>query len=757
LKFSAVVAAYDEKENIEELARRLDTALRTVPRSRFEIIFVVEGLDGTREILERLAVELGNIRIIYRERPSGLGAAFRRGFSAVSADTDIVVTLDADLNHQPEEIPRLLDDRERLDADIIIGSRFVTGGKSEGTPLWKRTLSGVMNRVIGGLFDVEALDKTSGFRIYRAAALRQLLTYRNDDFAFLPEMLIDATRHGMRVSESPIHFKFRTHGTSKMSITQTSRSYLALLRSRFDRLSVTAIGFLALGAVARVAFAFPTHKFAPDADALLTGLRTLDILGGKLRVFSSYVRIGALECYMHAPAVLLFGLTRAAVSIAPLVSGVAILFVFFFFVRALFGRPTAVAALLFLALPSPAFTWIYLPNGYAETMLLCVTTLYVAVRIARPGSCRWWPFALGLSIGLGIWQSVQTLTCAVPALVWLLWQRPKLLLRLRFLLRVGTGAVVGALPWIIYNVVHPLATFHGNFTVRPAGRIQTVVSNARYLVRYDLRELLTGSNPFHAPPPMVPHPMLETILQAPVSAIYGLAILLLVAMAIGRSRAGTSSALASPRKGAMLLLSVTVAVALADCLSEAGQTRGYTVRYVLPLYFVAAAALGLLILGVWRRSHAAATLMTLIVLTFNFAAYNWPWTAYRHYLRDVDARDHALVAYLEKKGIRWVCGNYWVVYPINFESHRRVTGVPFQREDDHYGYGRTLENVPSAWALVVLDPNTLSRWLRNVHLEGRVEPVAGRFFVFLPSAKERARWTGRPLIAALQRARPLGH
>ena len=102
-RLSVVVAAYDEEENVEPLTRRLAAALSTLAGWSWEILYVVEGTDGTRDVLARLAREVPALRVLYQERPSGLGNAFRRGFAALPADAEWAVTLDADLNHRPEE------------------------------------------------------------------------------------------------------------------------------------------------------------------------------------------------------------------------------------------------------------------------------------------------------------------------------------------------------------------------------------------------------------------------------------------------------------------------------------------------------------------------------------------------------------------------------------------------------------------------------------------------------------------------------
>jgi glycosyltransferase involved in cell wall biosynthesis len=234
MKIACVVAAYDERENIEALARRLAATLGSLDDCEYELVFVVEGTDGTREILEALSAELPAIRIVYQERSAGLGNALRRGFAAVGGSTHFVVTMDADLNHKPEEIPRLLDVLQARQADVLVGSRFIPGSRVDGTPLWKLVLSGTLNVVLRIVFGLKVKDKTSGFRIYRTDALRSI-DWVNENFAALPEILIRAARAGLRVEEAPIHFTYRREGTSKMHFWTTAFSYLALLRMSLQR------------------------------------------------------------------------------------------------------------------------------------------------------------------------------------------------------------------------------------------------------------------------------------------------------------------------------------------------------------------------------------------------------------------------------------------------------------------------------------------------------------------------------------------
>lgn len=234
MKVSAVIAAYDEVENIEDLTRRLALVLAGLPGVSWDIVYVVEGNDGTKEAIEKLATEIPGIRMLYTAEPGGLGNAFRRGFAAALSDADLVVTMDADLNHSPEELPRLLEASRRRGCDILIGSRFVGGGQTDGIPAWKAILSRSLNPIMGLLFGLAVRDLTSGYRVYRADALRRL-SFASNNFAFLPELLIAASACGLRIAEEPIHFTYRVRGRSKMALWKTSRSYLGLLLRQLAR------------------------------------------------------------------------------------------------------------------------------------------------------------------------------------------------------------------------------------------------------------------------------------------------------------------------------------------------------------------------------------------------------------------------------------------------------------------------------------------------------------------------------------------
>lgn len=228
---SVVIAAYNEKDDIEELTRRIDATFRRL-KIPYKLIYSLAGTDGTADIVKRLTKKFP-IYYIYSEKPGGLGHDFRQGFSCISPKSTYVLTMDADLNHHPEEIPRFLDEMKKNNPDFIIGSREVPRAIISNIPLWKRFISKLANIV----FDLKAgsaiKDKTSGYRLYKKGALEKIMReVRSKNFEFLMEMLIIAKRFGMNISEVPITFTYRVHGKSKMNLFKTGKGYLRLILTR---------------------------------------------------------------------------------------------------------------------------------------------------------------------------------------------------------------------------------------------------------------------------------------------------------------------------------------------------------------------------------------------------------------------------------------------------------------------------------------------------------------------------------------------
>src|SRR5262249_3849633 len=181
---------------------------------------------------------------------------------------------------------------------------------------------------------------------------------------------------------------------------------------------------VALGCILRLAYAFPVHKYAPDADCLNPALQAFRILEGHRPVFLADARIGCLVCYETASAFSLFGISRFAVALAPLLGGCLLLVVLFSLLRRTLPEATAVLALLFVALPPPAYIyWTYMPNSYAETMLFCAAALLLTDIVRSKGFGGYRGLALGVVAGLGWWNSPLVLASLIPCGIWLVLVR----------------------------------------------------------------------------------------------------------------------------------------------------------------------------------------------------------------------------------------------------------------------------------------------------------------------------------------------
>jgi dolichol-phosphate mannosyltransferase len=210
-----IVPTYNERESIPEVARRLFAATT----NDVELLVVDDGSpDGTAEIVKQIAAGTRAVHLIERAEKQGLGSAYRLGFAwALERGYWAVVEMDADLSHDPGDVPRLLQALEA--ADVVIGSRYVPGGGTRNWNLLRRWLSRGANVYARVWLGFKIADSTAGFRAYRTAWLRELGvdSVTSEGYAFQVEMTFRAHRAGKRIVEVPITFVERTTGRSKMS------------------------------------------------------------------------------------------------------------------------------------------------------------------------------------------------------------------------------------------------------------------------------------------------------------------------------------------------------------------------------------------------------------------------------------------------------------------------------------------------------------------------------------------------------------
>ncbi len=215
-----ILPTYDEAETIEAVVRAADAVLaRAAPEGHRILVVDDDSPDGTGQIADRLAAELGALHVLHRPVREGLGPAYLAGFArALDEGAAFVIEMDSDLSHDPADLERLLA-TVRGPVDLALGSRYVPGG---GVSDWSRTRrlvsrggSWYARRVLG----LGVRDVTGGFKCFRAEVLRavELPSVRSHGYAFQVELTYRTMRQGFRVHEVPIMFRERRHGTSKMN------------------------------------------------------------------------------------------------------------------------------------------------------------------------------------------------------------------------------------------------------------------------------------------------------------------------------------------------------------------------------------------------------------------------------------------------------------------------------------------------------------------------------------------------------------
>jgi dolichol-phosphate mannosyltransferase len=212
-----VLPTYNEAESI----RPYVTALRAVTHEVDLLVVDDSSPDGTADLVRQLADEHRGIRLLVREEKDGLGAAYRAGFRTVlPEDYDVIVSMDADLSHDPAVIPTMLG-LIAGGADVVVGSRYVEGGGTLNWPVHRRLLSRWGNAYTRVALGINVRDCTAGFRAYRSDVLAAIApeTTRAEGYAFLTELIRRLDHGGYRIEETPIVFTDRTLGTSKMSAT----------------------------------------------------------------------------------------------------------------------------------------------------------------------------------------------------------------------------------------------------------------------------------------------------------------------------------------------------------------------------------------------------------------------------------------------------------------------------------------------------------------------------------------------------------
>jgi dolichol-phosphate mannosyltransferase len=209
-----IVPTFNERDNLTSIVHRIREA---VPAAHVLIVDDA-STDGTGRLADDIAESDQQVRVLHRPGKAGLGSAYLAGFAHAGVGVfDYVVEIDADGSHDPAELPAMLA-LAAAGSDLVIGSRWVAGGRVKDWPWWRQAISRTGNRYARIALGSRIHDITAGFRVYRSEVLGALTDsgVASQGYCFQVEMAWRAERAGMRVVEHPITFVERTAGRSKM-------------------------------------------------------------------------------------------------------------------------------------------------------------------------------------------------------------------------------------------------------------------------------------------------------------------------------------------------------------------------------------------------------------------------------------------------------------------------------------------------------------------------------------------------------------
>lgn len=238
-KISIILPTYNERENIGKLINKILAVFQK--NSLFGCIIIVDdnSPDGTGQVAE--AVRLANLEKIFvigRPKKLGLGSAYVEGFKkALALDSDYIFEMDADLSHDPNDIPRFLKEAENY--DLVLGSRYVKGGQIKNWNIFRKLISRGGTFYARLILGIPIYDLTSGFKCFRRVVLKKLdfSDIQSDGYAFQVELTYKAYKAGFKIKEIPITFKERKKGASKFSQNIFWEAVFAVWKLRFGKMN----------------------------------------------------------------------------------------------------------------------------------------------------------------------------------------------------------------------------------------------------------------------------------------------------------------------------------------------------------------------------------------------------------------------------------------------------------------------------------------------------------------------------------------
>lgn len=235
MKLAVILPTYNEIENIEKMISSLTSVFKKNNINGIIVIVDDNSPDGTGKLVDKIKKKNKIVHIVHRKLKEGLGRAYIAGMNySLNENVDLIMTMDCDFSHNPNLIPDFIK-KINEGYDLVLGSRYIQGGGVHNWPLHRRIISlggNFLPRLILGL---KSHDNTTGFRCYKKRVLQSLNldSIKSNGYSFLVEIAFLIQKKGFKIGETPIVFKDRELGETKISKKEIFRTLKTLFRLRF--------------------------------------------------------------------------------------------------------------------------------------------------------------------------------------------------------------------------------------------------------------------------------------------------------------------------------------------------------------------------------------------------------------------------------------------------------------------------------------------------------------------------------------------
>ncbi len=228
MKTYVMIPTYNERENIRNLIGEI---LKLKIKDLHIVVVDDNSPDGTWKAVEDISRKNRNVNLLLRKYNKGRGSAGKDGFIyCLEHNADVVIEMDADFSHDPRYIPSMI--KELKNADLVLGSRRVSGAKEIGRGLFRRFVTSGANFYTKTMLGIKVRDCNSGFRCFKREVLEgiDIHSLESKGPAIVQEVLFKAHLKGFKIKEMPITFINRTKGHSKLGIPQLAQGYFMVMK-----------------------------------------------------------------------------------------------------------------------------------------------------------------------------------------------------------------------------------------------------------------------------------------------------------------------------------------------------------------------------------------------------------------------------------------------------------------------------------------------------------------------------------------------